>query len=371
MMAGLLMLASQVVRADLPPTMQLAILLDGSGSMSGLINQARNRLWKIVNELEKVSKDGQVPVLQIAVYEYGKSDVPGEEGHIRQLMPLSIDLDGVSEKLFGIKTGGGNEYGGMVIQQASNDLQWSNITDDFRAVFIAGNETLQQGPVDLFEAIKVATGKDILVNAIHANSGSFNPEKELWPAAAAAGNGGFFEIKLNHTYKKVDTPFDDEILSLNDDLNKTFIPYGKNGKAEYEKMLKIDKESRRNGVLYERGHTKSGHYWNSRVSTWDLVSAATSHPDGVEAFLKGVKREDLPKELRELNLEDLVILVEDKAFARKLIRESIAALSRSRNVFIDRVRERETGESLAGLDKAIIKLLHKQLEAKGFKVKKD
>ncbi len=45
------------------PGIQLAILLDTSGSMDGLIDQARSRLWKIVNELATARKNGLAPKL--------------------------------------------------------------------------------------------------------------------------------------------------------------------------------------------------------------------------------------------------------------------------------------------------------------------
>ena len=40
---------------------QLAILLDTSNSMDGLINQAKSELWKIVNELALAKKNGKSP----------------------------------------------------------------------------------------------------------------------------------------------------------------------------------------------------------------------------------------------------------------------------------------------------------------------
>src|SRR5687768_5668131 len=90
---------SQTPPAD-KPLIQVAILLDTSNSMDGLINQARTQLWTIVNEFARARQGGQAPVLQVALYEYGNDGLPGGEGHIRQVLPLTDDLDAVSEKLF-------------------------------------------------------------------------------------------------------------------------------------------------------------------------------------------------------------------------------------------------------------------------------
>ena len=82
--------------------MEIAILLDTSGSMEGLIDQAKTRLWKIVNDLALAKKTGQTPNIQVALYEYGKSSIPASEGYLKMIVPLTADLDRVSEGLFSL-----------------------------------------------------------------------------------------------------------------------------------------------------------------------------------------------------------------------------------------------------------------------------
>ena len=148
------------------PKIQMAILLDTSGSMEGLINQARTQLWKIVNELATAKQNGQTPQLQVALYEYGKSSIPKDEGYLRQIVSLTDDLDAISEELFALKTNGGKEYCGQVIQAATGGLQWSKGDDDLKLIFIAGNEAFTQGTVDYKQACSAAIGKGITVNTI-------------------------------------------------------------------------------------------------------------------------------------------------------------------------------------------------------------
>jgi len=92
------------------PVIQVAILLDTSGSMDGLIDQTRKQLWRVVNELAIAKKDGHSPNLQVALYEYGNDGLPAEKGYIRRVLPLTTDLDRVSEELFALRTNGGSEY---------------------------------------------------------------------------------------------------------------------------------------------------------------------------------------------------------------------------------------------------------------------
>src|SRR5215217_6555899 len=75
-------------------TIMIALLLDTSNSMDGLIDQAKSQLWKIVNEVAAAkSGDGKQPKIKIALYEYGNDGLPASEGHIRQVSALTEDLD--------------------------------------------------------------------------------------------------------------------------------------------------------------------------------------------------------------------------------------------------------------------------------------
>ena len=92
-------------RSDLDSTaMDVAILLDTSGSMNGLINQAKAQLWNIVQEFAKAKKSGSTPLFRVSVFEYGNNSLPAKENYIRQVCGLTDDLDKVSEALFSLRT---------------------------------------------------------------------------------------------------------------------------------------------------------------------------------------------------------------------------------------------------------------------------
>ena len=71
------------------PLVQVAILLDTSNSMDGLIEQAKSQLWSIVNEFIRARRDGRPPTIEVALYEYGNDNLPGQEGFIRLVLPLT------------------------------------------------------------------------------------------------------------------------------------------------------------------------------------------------------------------------------------------------------------------------------------------
>ena len=143
---------------------QVALILDTSGSMDGLLEQAKSQLWKMVNELATSKKNGLTPSIELALYEYGKSTIVATEGYIKQLVPLSSDLDLVSEQLFALKTNGGDEYCGWAIKDATKELKWSDSNDDLKIIIIAGNEIFTQGSVDYRKACQSAISQGIVVN---------------------------------------------------------------------------------------------------------------------------------------------------------------------------------------------------------------
>src|SRR5689334_21014806 len=50
---------------------QVALLMDTSSSMDGLIEQAKSQLWSIINELATAEYEGTKPSIEIALYHYG------------------------------------------------------------------------------------------------------------------------------------------------------------------------------------------------------------------------------------------------------------------------------------------------------------
>ena len=73
---------------------QVAILLDVSGSMDGLIEQAKAQLWNMVNTMGKAKCDGSVsPKIEIALYEYGRTTNDAKAGYVKQINGFINDLD--------------------------------------------------------------------------------------------------------------------------------------------------------------------------------------------------------------------------------------------------------------------------------------
>jgi len=211
------------------PEIKVALLLDTSNSMDGLIDQAKAQLWKIVNELSYAKCEGKSPNLKIALYEYGNDNLNAEEGYLRQVIAFSDDLDEISKSLFSLTTNGGNEYCGKVIKTAINQLEWGNSKEDLKLIFIAGNEPYSQGNVNYKDASKLAHQKDITVNTIFC--GDYNQGVSN---GADLTHGNYIAINHNEATVHVASPYDDKILELNKKLNQTYVAYGSNGRKKME-----------------------------------------------------------------------------------------------------------------------------------------
>src|SRR5262245_30312138 len=170
--------------AKVPRPIDLAICLDTSGSMEGLIHAARQKIWSVVSELATAKP---APRLRVALLTYGS---PGNDadGHVVLQTDFTSDLDLVSEKLFALGTNGGDEYVGRVVARALDGLAWST-GRGLRLVFVAGNESADQDTAKPFreQASRAAT-RSVVVNAIYCG-GADDGDAAGWRELSLLGKG--------------------------------------------------------------------------------------------------------------------------------------------------------------------------------------
>ena len=316
--------------APVPVKIQIAILFDTSNSMDGLIDQAKSRIWKIVNEMTGLTYNGQTPDIEFALYDYGNQSLSRSANFIRQQTPFTTDLDFLSQKLFALRTNGGDEYCGAVIERSIMDLGWSFNNNDLKMIYIAGNEPFNQGPVDYKSVCEIATSKNIFVNTIYC--GDYNQGvKEFWRDGASCSGGDYFNINSDKKVVHIPTPYDNEIRSYNDSLNSTYVSYGSNGISRMQIQLEEDNNAagQADAVAVERSIVKSKKSYKN--STWDIVDAVED--EGVE-MLDELKEEDLPKELKGKSDKEIKKYIENKKQKRAYYQKNIAELAKKRKLFI-------------------------------------
>jgi hypothetical protein len=313
--------APVIIANTKPATIQIALLLDTSNSMDGLIDQAKTQLWDIVNKMSSAQCNDQQALLEIAIYEYGNSRLSANDGFVREVLSFSTDLDLISKELFSLRTNGGEEYCGTVIDKSLKHLEWKDGKNDLKMIFIAGNEGFNQGSVPFSSSIAQAIEKDVTVNTIFC--GDWNTGTQLrWKEGAVLGKGEYMNLDHNQKSTYVATPYDDEILEWNKKLNNTYVYYGRQG--EDKKMAQVQMDEMVQEASFQanvkRSVAKSSS--NYRNSTWDLVDAMEDE-EAREGFFKSENLATLPDSLRNKSKKEITAFAKAKKQERTSIQKSL------------------------------------------------
>jgi len=341
------------------PLIQIALLLDTSNSMDGLIDQAKSQLWTIVAETGKMSRHGERARLEVALYEYGNDSNSVFSGYVRQVMPFTDDLDALSARLFELDTNGGDEFCGLVIKKSLDELDWSTRDADLRVAYIAGNEPFTQGSVNYRDSGRKAARMGVVVNTIFCGSREEGISSR-WADGARITGGAYANIDGDYEYEYVPCPQDDRLSELNSRLNDTYIAYGSAGAARKTMQEEQDTmaESQNKEGFFNRAKVKSSKSYSN--SSWDLVDATTSG----EKPLASVKEAELPAELRALDKSEREAYVAGKLAERTKIQGEIAALSAERESWLAAHKADTKGKG--ALDTAMLAPLADLAKVKGF-----
>lgn len=338
-------------------SIKVALLLDTSNSMDGLIDQAKAQLWEIVNELSYAKCRHEQPNLEIALYEYGNDRLSSREGYLRKILSFTNDLDDISKELFSLTTNGGSEYCGTVISASLTQLDWGNDADDLKMIFIAGNEPFTQGKIDYRDAANMAKEKDVVVNTIFC--GDYNHGVDTkWKDGAQLAYGDYMAINHNQQTVHIPSPYDDLILQLNIQLNGTYIPYGRYGREKVAVQESEDTNASSYGKAnaVKRTVSKSSHFYKN--SSWDLVDAE----EEADFSYDKLKKEDLPDNLKGKTTSEIKAYVKKQKNERERIQTEIAKLNEKRRAFIAEEKKKTDN----GLESAMIEALKKQAKKKNY-----
>jgi hypothetical protein len=317
----------QIVRHQRPTNVKrvdLAIALDTSGSMSGLINSARQKLWDIVNFVARKHKKAE---LRVGLLTYGSGGTE-EDGYVIVQHDLTRDLDAIYDTLFGLRTSGGTEYVGRVVHRGTRELSWNRSSSTLRVIFVAGNESADQDRrVPVRRAVSLARRKGIFVNAIFCGNRSSSIASG-WRQVASRGHGVFAAIDHNHGTVNVATPYDGKIQRLSGALNATYVAYGRAGHRRAELQKKQDANAARTHAAAgaSRAVAKASRLY--RNDNWDLVDARKA------GKLKEVSGEELPAQLRGKSKQEINAYLDRMEAKRSRLRKEIQQLAAKRKRYI-------------------------------------
>ena len=341
-------------------TIQVALLLDTSGSMSGLIEQAKSQLWKILNELSRTEKNGESPSLQIALYEYGNPSKARNQNQIHKLTDFTKDMDLISQKLFALTTDGGEEYCGQVIYNSLQELEWQKSDDqDLKLIYIAGNEAFSQGALPYKTACTSARNQDVIINTIFCGDHQQGIELE-WQTGAKEGNGVYMSINHNEETVYIDSPYDAKINQLNEKLNSTYIPFGKEGKEKHSNQMLQDSNAKKYGSSNAASRAVFKSKKQYKAEKWDLVDAYKKD----KKVLETVK--EVPDSLQNISVAELEAKIKAVSNSRSEIQQQINELDEKRRSYIE--EESKKNASKSSLENSMLESIKTQAAKKGYKV---
>ena len=341
----------------------VVICLDVSGSMNGLIDSAKVKLWDIVNDLGKVKP---TPNLRVGLYSYGHNTYPANRGWVRKDVDLTTDLDLVYKKLNALTINGGEEYVARVTRDAIVEQKWSSQKKALKLIFVCGNEPADQDKqVHLKDVSQLALKHDIIINTIYCGPAA-HPEAQGWRDYARMCEGRFTNIDMNRGTVAVVTPQDKKLAELSARLNTTYVPYGRvelrKEKALNQTAQDANAAKGGSGVAAARAVSKgSGLYRNA---DWDLVDKLKE----ANFDITKIPEDQLCDELKKMKPAERVQYVKDKLTRREAIQKEIAEISKKRTEYIRAEMKKTAKKGDRALDEAIRGTVRDQAAKKGIKV---
>ena len=327
-------LTAGLSQAVAKPAVEVAFVLDTTGSMGGLIEGAKRKIWSIATAIVDSNPDADIRMGLVAYRDIG-------DDYVTKKIELTRDIQDLYANLLELKARGGGDWPESVneaLDVAVNKLQWTDGGDTRRIVFLVGDAPPHMDyaqdtkyPVTL----KVARQKDIIVNAVLA--GNAADTERVWRDIAQNGNGRFIPIPQDGGQVVViETPFDEDIIILQREINGTVIPYGP--RAMQKRTEDKTKQLSQVAAAAPSQASEMASYINKRsrmtseavTGDGDLVADVGSGRNSFSA----IKEEDLPDNLRAMKPEQRVDEVNKQMNQRKALNEKLGALVAKRDKYV-------------------------------------
>ena len=341
-------------------TLEMVFVLDTTGSMSGLIDGAKQRIWGIINEVMQKPSKPRVRVGLVAYRDLGDT-------YVTKVLPITEDLDKAYTTLMDYQAGGGGDGPENVrkaLAEGVKNAGWSQSKRGLaQIVFLVGDappHDYAQEP-DVLVTTAEAVRKNMIVNTIQC--GSQDDTKQVWQTIAVRGEGKYFAIAQDGGVQAISTPYDTKLADLAAKLGKTYVTYGAKDKRDSNVRTQASAESRitAGAVMGAQADRAVNKAVNSFQYDGDLVQDVENKTVKVE----DVKKEDLPEDLQKLSVADRKKEIDRRIAERQTIRAEILKLSKQRDDFIAAERKKRGGSS--GFDTAVGLALREQLSRKGIK----
>lgn len=348
---------------EIRPKMQIVFLLDATGSMAGLMNTAKSKIWSITSSFTQANP---APEIEVGIIFYRDRG----DNFITQIVPLGKDMDNMYEKLMAMEaTGGGDtpESVNQALYEGVTKIQWDSDPKTYRSIFLVGDcppHMDYKNDVKYPEGCAEAKKKNIIVNTILM--GGDRDALPIWKEIAELTGGEFIQTDMSVNDISVTTPYDDRINSLQSQLDETRVYYGKDKeKTEVKKMQSMkmkDVDAATNARRAEYNMSKSGKA--SYYGAGELINDAIGGKN-----VSNISTEELPENMQKMSETERKEYVDAQIVKRKKLEEDIAKLSKQRQEYIDKETEKMDADKVSkSFDDVIYESVKSQAEEKSIKL---
>lgn len=348
------------VRPPVRPRMEVVFVLDTTGSMSGMIAGAKQKIWAIANKLKSAQPTPDIRFGLVGYRDRG-------DAYVTKVFGLTDNIDEVYTHLYAFEAQGGGDEPESVneaLYQAVTNLQWSTDQEVLRVIFLVGDARPHMDYPDDVKypaTCRIAAERGILINTLQC--GHLSGTEEVWREIAARTNGTYGAILQDGGTIKIDTPYDQEITRLNLQLDATIILYGSkteqaNAAANSTRLATLAFEAMADRSSY-LAKSESGAVLSGRG---DLVADLMNGRVSAESL----DEKKLSPELQAMKPTARQELIEQKLAERRQLQAELAAVVAKRDAAVAE-KLKDLGGKADALELQTFQVLEAQAKQKGYK----
>ena len=355
--------------AEQKPKIEICFVLDTTGSMGGLIQGAKEKIWSIANDIVDAEPAPDLKIGLIAYRDRG-------DAYVTKRYALTDDIDAIYADLLSFQAAGGGdgpESVNQALHEAVTKINWSESREVLKIIFLVGDAPPHMdygNDVPYPEICKNAMKSDLIINTIQCGSnGATTP---VWKEIAAKAEGEFAAILQSGGTVALSTPFDAEISRLNGTLNSTVCGYGTR-KARSAVRQKVANNA---AASPEAVASRASFLSKNKLAGAGAAKQVSGNDDLISLIAESkIKREEietklLPENVAKMSDKERNHWIDEQLAARKSAQTELTELLKKRDEFVKKEKERLAREGKGdGFDEKVGATLRKQAAKKGIDYK--
>lgn len=349
-----------------PPKVEVVFVLDTTGSMGGLIESAKEKIWSIATTIAQAQPSPEIRMGLVAYRDRG-------DDYITKRTELTEDLDALYSELSSFEARGGGDGPESVNQalfEAVERFGWTEGEDVLRIIYLVGDAPPKmsfEDDVKYPASCKFAREKGILINTIQC--GSMGGTKEVWQTIAQNTNGQYAAIAQDGGTRSIATPYDDEIKELDQELSSLMLDYGDSRTLKTQAMKRERSFTLSESVADEAAADRAVYNQSlaGRSNLYGRQELVNDYFEG-KVTLAEIPQGHLPTTLQDKPETEIIEIITANQSQRQEIAARLGELAISRRDFQTKAREEAP---ISGFDARVVEILIEQAAAIGLKIQNE